>query len=66
MSKARQQRANVKARKAKARAEHEAKFGTWINRPKASHQKQIINPFSVSRLPLAALEALIDRMERSR
>lgn len=64
--KSRQQRVNNKARKAKARAEHKAKFGSWINRcNKRFEQKWIIKPVGGTVLSLAAMEALISRWERT-
>lgn len=64
-TKSRQQRANNKARKAKARAAHKAKFGSWINRKKHSQQKTILSPRTGLALSLAAMEALIARGERT-
>ena len=67
MSKARQQRANVKARKAKAKAKHEAEFCAWQKRWKDRHKpRPLAHPFSGQVLSLAAMEALIGRMERDR
>lgn len=64
-NKARQQRANNKARKAKARAEHEAKFGSWIKRcNKRFEQKPILRPRGGMVLSLDAMETVISSWEQ--
>jgi len=65
-NKARQQRANNKARKAKARAEHEAKFGTWLNRKQAMQACRPVSlqPFVGAALSIGAVEKVLAELER--
>jgi hypothetical protein len=63
VSKARQQRANVKQRKAKSRALHEQQFGSYAKK-KAARQSAVVfhrppNIGTSAALSLAAMERLI-------
>lgn len=69
MGKDRQQRANVKARKAKAKAAHEAAFDSYKRKMKVRREAErgryaLPSPFAGAPLSMAAMERILSDWDR--
>lgn len=60
-----QAKAYHKQRKAKARAQHQSQFRSWIDRKKASPKpRPSLMPFAGAAMSLAGMEAMFEQWER--